>query len=162
MEKPKRKSYEKIYIDEIFVRQLASNLVLGKTTQEIAKDMNIAWDTVKRLSNRADVKALVKEIGESSVSAAKAAIKLEVSRMVKKIIDVIHKNLDEGNLEAVKIGLKVVGALEPEPIQNQASQINVILPGDKPAPREVINEENKSSGDQFHQELGGAQDEGLS
>ena len=137
---------EKVIVDELLTRQIASMLASGSTAYVIAQELDLARTTVARIANSNATRALVKEIGESSVAAAKAQIRMETAGLVKKIMAVIHQQLDEGNLDAVKVGLKVLGFNDQEQIAPGVQTLNVIMPGaDQPRTIEVESETSDES-----------------
>lgn len=129
----KKRGGLKVPINEAaLIPQVAALLALGKTTTAIAQDLNLGYNTVKRLSGLEDTKALVKDIGDSAMAVAKAVIKRRVGDSVDLACEVLKEHLDdERSLEAVKLVFKVAGALTDEPAnQNQgAGTIQVIMPG---------------------------------
>ncbi len=148
--KPKRSwggSREKVVVDELMTRQVASLLATGATSVKIAQDLGVSRNVVARIAGMDSTRALVKEIGDSAIAGAKAEIRLATAGMVRKIMDVINQNLDEGNLDAVKVGLKILGFQDNEPVNQGAATLQVIMPGaavpESPKTFEVTNNDSQ-------------------
>jgi hypothetical protein len=125
--------------ESALIPQVASLLAVGKSPTVIAQELNIGFNTVKRLATLDATKAMIKEIGDSAMSVAKALIKKRIGDSVEIACEVLTEHLkEERSLDAVKLVFKVAGALTDEPVQagtgNQTLQI--IMPGaaaEKPA-----------------------------
>lgn len=130
---------EPIVVDELLTRQMASMLLTDTPLGDIAKQLNISYTSASKLSKRSDVRDMLKEAGEQSLTAAKALIRKRASALAELAIDVLkEKLLTDRDLEAVKVTLKVLGALEPEQQQSTgATSIQVIMPSSKPEPKTI-------------------------
>ena len=120
------------------IPQVAGLLALGKTYTAIAQSLNVGFATVQYIARLDETKAMVKELGDSALTVAKATIKSSVSKNIELACEVLHEHLKkERSLDAVKLVFKVAGVLADEPTTtNQGpGTIQVILPGahvDKP------------------------------
>lgn len=120
---------EKLVIDELLTRQVASLLASGANNTQIANELQISATMVRKISAMPETKAMLKEVGESALAGAKALIRQRTAKLAEKIVDVIEAQLAEGNLDAVKIGLKVLGFSDQEQVVQGAQNLTVVLPG---------------------------------
>lgn len=118
-----------VVIDEVVTKQVAALVLTGATTREVAEQLGLGISQVRKIQNSTKFKEVLSAVGDAAVMEAKQAIRAETSRMARKIIKVINEQLDEGNLEAVKIGLKVLGLDQVEEKQQGDTNISVVLPG---------------------------------
>ena len=132
----------------VLIPQIAALLVLGKSTAQIAQQLNVGFNTVKKLATLDETKALVKEAGDSAMDVAKACIKNAIRESVELANEVLLEHLrEERSLDAVKLVYKVAGALSDEPVkQNQGNgNLTVVLPGGVVTQNEVIDVTSNSS-----------------
>lgn len=111
------------------VQAVANLICLNTSLTDIATQLSMPFTLVKRINLMKETQDLVVSRGEEIAFAAKSWIRRDMARLSKKAMRVIEDELDRGNLESAKVLLKVLGALEPEPIQAQATQINLVVPG---------------------------------
>lgn len=128
---------EKFIVDELLTRQVASLLASGSTPTQIAQVLGISRTLASKICLLPSTKSFLKEVGESSLAEAKLTIRTRVSRLANKILDVIEAKLDEGELDAVKVGLKVLGLDVAEPPSSTGTSLTVVLPGHAPAPKPI-------------------------
>lgn len=140
---PKKKwggKREPLVVDELLTRQMASLLLTDTPMSEIATQLNLSYTSASKLAKRADVRDMLKEAGEQSLAAAKSLVRKRASELANLAIDVLKEKLEEDrDLEAVKVTLKVLGALEPETqTAPGATAIQVILPSSQPTePKDI-------------------------
>lgn len=118
---------------ELAIRKIASLADTGLQPKDIAAKLKLTVHQVKRLQASDEYKALMIEVGDKYLAEAKTKWSQGMARMLDKCLRVIERNLDEGNLEAVKIAIKSLGISEAEKSTGD-STINIVLPtgvGDK-------------------------------
>lgn len=136
----------KLPVNEIAViPKIASLLACGKTRTEIAQTLNLGFNTVARLSQKDECKAIVKDIGDSYKNVAKSVAIKAVAELTELAVEGLKKALKDGNVQAIQTHFRVIGLLgvEEQKTQQGTGTIQVILPGahaEKPAV-EVSNEE---------------------
>jgi hypothetical protein len=127
--------------DALFIPQIASLLALGKTATEIARQLNLGFHTVKRISQKDECKAIVAEITTSYKETAKAVAAKAVSEMTELAVEGLKKALEEGNVQAVRTHFQVIGLLG---VEEQGSKdkgsgaLTIVMPGASVSQNEVI------------------------
>ena len=120
---------EKLEITPEIAKMVAGLHLDGQNTNEIIKAVKLSYPSVRRIMASPEFTAEIK-----------AVVRNRVARLADKMVSVLEAQLAEGNLDAVKVGFKVLSVLDPEPEARGESVVNVILPGAAPAPKDVIAE----------------------
>jgi len=128
---------EKLEITPITIRQTAMLKSVGRSAMEIAQELNISQSSVLRLLKRDDTKALIKSMETTAIQSAISVLKVELSRLLQKAVQVIERKLDEGDLDAVRVLFKGVGVESQEATKDSSQQITVIMPGAPQEPRMI-------------------------
>lgn len=104
---------------------------LGKTIQQICEKTHLGYSVVRELVKTEDAKILRKAIQESYVQAQYEVFKMESSRLWRKCLRVIDKKLEENDLNAVQLVIKVMAGdgNRPDDGKTQNNQIVVNMPG---------------------------------
>lgn len=126
----------------VLIPKVAPLLALGKTTSEIATTLNIGFQTVRRLAQKDETKQLVREITDSYKDVAKAYCAKAIAEMNELSMDGLRKALKDGNIQAIRTHLQVIGLLGTEEAAKQqqgAGTIQVILPGASVTTNEVLD-----------------------
>lgn len=126
-----------VTITEMLIRRVALLTVGGANITQIAQELSIDRSVVRKILNKDECKSIVEEIEREGMATAKAIIRSQTSQLATKIIKVINDHLDNGNLEAVKVGLKILGFNEQEQVKQNDTSITVVLPGSAVPPKEV-------------------------
>jgi hypothetical protein len=121
--------------EEMLQKQIAASLASGVALSAIAKELGINYNKAKRISNSEMVKRTMLEIAEEAVGVAKHQIKANTAHLVEGIMDTIKHHLNNKNLNAVPIALKILGFEEKEQ-KDQPSQFTIVLPGAE-APKDI-------------------------
>lgn len=74
----------------------------------------------------------LRDLEGESTAKSRSKIKVEVSKMADEIIKTLRLKIKDGSIDAVKVGLKILG-FDDEVKQTDTSQnITVVMPGYKP------------------------------
>lgn len=103
----------------------------GAPRTQIAQELGLSDKAAKRLMDSDEFKQVVQTMGDALSVEAKSKLKKGLARLVDKSLRVLEDNLDEGELEAVKLVFRGLG-LEQTDGKIQDTQINVILPNLQP------------------------------
>lgn len=119
---------------------------LGKTIMEICDKTKLSYNSVRDLTKNDDARVLRKAIQEAYVQSQYEVFKMETSRLWRKCLRVIDKKLEENDLNAVQLAIKVMAGdgSKPDDGKTQNNQIVVNMPGAvERKPRKVKSEVNK-------------------
>lgn len=144
--KPKRHGgpREKVVIDELMTRRIASLLISNTSMGDIAKQLDLPYNTARKIANGDAVRGMLKEVGEAALTEAKNQIRKGVADLVPLALEALKKNLEEDSIEAVKVVFKTAGALEKEMEKDAGiTAIQVVLPGSDSA--KLVEVENDGS-----------------
>jgi hypothetical protein len=133
-----------IYTDEVLVRQVVALALLNKTRVEMAKELNVHHATIGKIVNSDKFKELIAEVGDEALTQAKTYVRVQMGRLVTDAVNVIKKNLKEGNLEAAKVVFKTVG-LDNEENRVGETNLTVVLPGADEKPTIEVDSGQASS-----------------
>jgi DNA-binding phage protein len=138
MTEPKRGGLRPPTNDALYTTQIAGLLALGKSATEIARQLNLGYATVKRIAQRDDCKAVVREIKDSYIETAKAVASKAVADMTELAVEGLKKALKEGNINAINTHFRVIGLLGVEEVKKDTGSQNltIVMPGahvEKPA-----------------------------
>lgn len=114
--------------EEVVTRQVAALAASGASRTVIASQLGLSLYKVKAVMASDEFKQLVTDIGDEATRTAKQQIKASVGNLATEVARVLKEQLQENNLEAVKIALKVMGFDQAEE-QKGDTNIQVILPG---------------------------------
>lgn len=114
-------------VEDALATKVAILLVTGKNISQISKELGISRDRIRTLMDSDECIRGVRKLEEEGLRAAKVMIRLGVSKIAKKVLDVIEHHLDNNNLQAVAPALKILGFTENDAPQADQS-ITVILP----------------------------------
>lgn len=99
----------------------------GSSQKAIAAELNISERQVKLMLNSDEFPEVVKNLGESLSAEAKNKLRKGLAGLVDKSLKVLEANLEEGELEAVKIVFRGLG-FDQQDQKQVDTQIQVILP----------------------------------
>lgn len=117
-----------VIINEAIIAQAAALAATGATTQQIATQLGMSKYHAKKVMSYPEFKKQVKAIGDEAVNNAKQIIRSQTSDLANEVARVLKARLEENDLEAVKVALKVIGFEQEE--QNRGdTNIVVQLPG---------------------------------
>lgn len=114
--------------NEALTKQVASLMATGVPQSQIAKSLKIAVGTVKRLSETDLAKRVMLEIGEEVVHTAKVWVRANAARLKEKMIKNLEYNLEQNNLNAVPITMKILGFGEEVKDDKPANYV-IVMPG---------------------------------
>lgn len=129
---------EKIEFTDELVQKVADLASKNNSASEISKETKLSYPIVRRLMKSPEYQAEIKN-----------ALRQRLSHLVGLTVKVIQDKLEEGDLDAAKIVLKVHGALEQEPIAaaKADSQLVVVMPGAQaPITKEVVIDVSPQNG----------------
>lgn len=118
--------------EAILIPQIAAQLALGKPVTEIARALNAGYHTVKRLAGKDETKAIVNEIATGYKDVARAYCMKAIAEMNELSMEGLKKALKEGNVQAIRTHLQVVGLLNVEEARvgdKGGGSLTVVLPG---------------------------------
>lgn len=140
---------EKVVIDELLTRQVASLLIKpDSTTASIASDLNISYTLARKLVNSPAVRGMLKEVGEASLVEAKNRVRKGTADLVELSLEVLKESLEKDrSLEAVKLTFKTLGALDQQEEKDGGiTAINVVLPGSNAKESKIVEIEHEDVG----------------
>jgi orotate phosphoribosyltransferase-like protein len=107
------------YTEEL-IQKIADLAVKGNNVKDISTELKMSYPTVRKFMRSPEYQGEIRN-----------ALRQKISQLSGLMVKVLEAQLHEGNLEAVKLGLKVLGAIDADPVvANQANQgITVIMPG---------------------------------
>ena len=108
--------------------QAASMLVMGKTITEVSKELQVSFYQAKKIANLPETKGMIEEIKRTTLATIKEEIKVRTAQLADKVMRVIEQQLEEGNLDAVKVSLKILGFQDAEPPQSGTQNLTVVMP----------------------------------
>lgn len=118
-------------IDPALRGRVATLKALGKTNDQIIEETGLSKFVVQKVLRSPESQALIKAVDETFINSQLMLLKTELARLINKAVKVIEKNLDENNLEAVKVLFKGVGAEAKVESGESNQNITVIMPGVK-------------------------------
>lgn len=108
-------------------KQVAAIMLAGGNIHNASQTLGVSRRKIQNIILTDEYKAIVNQAGDEALGTAKTFLRREVSKLAHKMIEVINSKLDEGSLEAVKIGLKVMGFDNEERVEGDTN-IQVVLP----------------------------------
>lgn len=133
----------------------------GATQEEIGKELGLSRPSVAKIQEHEDVKKSLEDILTKDLLAARANICKEVSKLSLTIVEAIKAKIQEGNVEAIKVGLKILGFEGTKESSNAGSvqNLTVVLPGGSFDARDASTQRPKEDIEIKLPKLGGDQDE---
>lgn len=122
------KSGEQV-VEEAISAKVAILAVGGRKVTQIAKELDISPNRVKRILGSDDCIAHMQSIEREALSAAKSRIKVGTAELADLILDAIKTNLRDGNIQAVMPALKILGLAENDNAPAQDNKLIVVMPG---------------------------------
>jgi hypothetical protein len=119
---------EKIEVTTELAKEVAQAIIDGETLNSVIKAVNLSAPTVKKIMRSPEFTEQIKGI-----------VRNRVARLADKMVAVLEQQLNEGSLDAVKVGFKVLSVLDPEPVQTGSQTLTVVLPGASQPQKEVIS-----------------------
>lgn len=115
---------------EVLMQKIASLVAVGMHPADMAKSIGVTPQKIRYYMNQPYCRDLtLKIINESLADVIKKA-KKDMSQLVPKAIRALEKKIDdESDLKAVELVLKGVGVYKEEEKQEQATAIQIIMPG---------------------------------
>ena len=125
---PKDESRE--VLQESLLMQTAALSLVGASENEIHQKLNISRYAVRKMRNSAEFKKLVLEHGEMALSLSREAFRSKMQNLEPLAYSALKKNLEDNRMDAVKVFLQAVGALEQNKEEGaKDTSLTVILPG---------------------------------
>lgn len=134
MEQNERKRNTGPFLPEVvptLARQVAALALKGKNQSQIATEMNITRDAVRKFIKHEEAIKFLKEVEDAGKALAKAHVSKACSEMAPEIEKALRLLLKRGSAEGIKIALNVIGVLDQEQNTNKSSILQVYLPGQK-------------------------------
>ena len=120
----------KIEVTQEVTRQIATRSAMGASLRELSEEFSFSRPVINRILGSELGRAVKKEIIDSAVTGAVAAIKRELADMSDLALGALRKNLEEGSIEGVKVYFKALGIEAQETKGPEKSQsMTIIMPG---------------------------------
>lgn len=131
-------------VEENLAAKIAAMAVTGMQckaiTAALIKDGHeLTWRKVHRIMQSEEFKGFIRDYTDESLAMAKATVRSESAKLVKKAMSVLDQHLEDGNLNAVPLVFKVLGVMEPEAEKKVDGNITIVLPGAE-APKNITPE----------------------
>lgn len=117
-----------VVISDLVVKQAAAQAATGATITQIAASLGISKYHVKRIMQTPKFKAVIKDIGDEAVTNAKQVIRSKTGELAQEVSRVLKERLEDNDLEAVKVALKIIG-FDSQETERGDTNIVVQLPG---------------------------------
>lgn len=125
-------------ITDTIRKKAAALAASGKNKQEVKKQCGLSVHGMNKLYKDEEFKRLVADIGDDAIVNSKNEMKLAISRMTKKAIVALEKNLDKHSLEAVRTFLKIIGLGEGAVTDDKGGGFTLVLANQKPEPQTIV------------------------
>lgn len=110
-------------------KEVAALKLAGMSDQQIVKSTGIGRYALNKIKKSPEYKAYYNQLTEEVMEDAKAILRHGVSKLAVSALEVIKMQLEEkGNLEAVKVVMKVMGLDQAEEGKKEDTTLNIILP----------------------------------
>lgn len=119
---------EKLEVTPEMAKEAAQALIDGEGVNALVKTMNLSAPSIRKVMRSPEF-----------TDQIKAIVRNRVARLADKMVQVLEAKLGENDLEAVKLGFKVLAVTEPEQAQSQSQGITVIMPGAAQPQEKVIS-----------------------
>ena len=125
---PKGGKRTKIDVTEDLIKRIADLAVDNMSGMKMAEELKLSRGAIKTIMRKPEYQDEVRAI-----------IRTRMSSLAGLMVQVLEEQLREGSLEAVKLGLKALGAVEADTSQGsgQVQGITVIMPGAGKPEKEV-------------------------
>lgn len=122
--------------EELLYSKISVMAIAGNNVTDIAKSLNLSTYKIGRIMSTDGYKTHLKDLTEEVVSGAANTFKSQVAALAQDAIRVLKKNLDSGELEAVKLITRILGVeKQSEAVQN--SNLTVVFPDSVMPPKDV-------------------------
>jgi adenine specific DNA methylase Mod len=139
-------------IQQTLVKQIAALKLQGVSGNDIAKQLKLSRYAVQKTINSDEFKAELKQLADRAVEGALLAFKSKIESLEPLAYAALKSNLQEGQLEAVKVWARFVG-MDDKREEKADNQIQIILPGQQEVKtvvseplHEVRSDDNQNSG----------------
>lgn len=123
---------------EVLVTKIAGLIAAGAEVNSISKELGVTPQKVRYIRDLPETRDKVNELVNSVMGDIVKEAKRGLAKLLPKAIRAIDRRLEEdADLKAAELVLKGVGALKEEETNNNATSIQVIMPGGED--REIIN-----------------------
>ncbi len=139
----------KILVSEDDTRLIAARRARGLTLRELETEFSLTRPVINRVLDTPLAKQVIKDISYDIVATEIAHNRRAVAELLPKAVEVILKQLEEGNLKAAELVIRASGMMAVDQSKETAQQqtIQVILPGSM-GDRGVIDVTNIPEGEQ--------------
>lgn len=128
-------------IDDALIKQIAAIALTGANRKDISQQLGVSDHYVRRVFKDDRFKNEIKSISEDVVETAKQSLRVRMSELSNDVMKAITIQLRRKySMDAVRVAMKILGFGEEE-VQRGDTNIQLIMPGSKPA-KEVINAEH--------------------
>lgn len=110
-------------------KQVAALASLGLTPRAIGDRMGLDHHTIDAVLAKEGTKALIEEIGDDAMRAAKTSLRRSVAGLASKMVAALEYQIDKKkSVQAIALGLKILGLDTPSDA-TRPGNITVVLPG---------------------------------
>ena len=117
-----------VQITDVIIKQVAALSATGASILEISEQLHISRYHAKKITLQPEFKKIIRDIGDDAVATAKQLLRTKTGELANEVYRVIRERLEDNDLEAAKVVLKIIGFDQQEQTQGD-TQINVVLPG---------------------------------
>lgn len=130
-----------VVIDEVITKQVAALAITGANPLQISQSLSLSRYQVQKIMQSDKFKEVLKDTGDAALADARQVMRAQTASLAKEMVRVLKKQLGDDSLEAVKIGLKVLG-IEQLDDKGGDTNISVVLPSMSESKKEdvTINE----------------------
>lgn len=115
---------------EALIKRIAGMVAVGAQAVDIARALNTTVQKVRYYMGQELCKSEVNKLLDEATSDAVSKAKKQMAMLVPKAIKALEQKLDEdADLKAAEMVLKGIGALAVDDKPQQATAIQVVLPG---------------------------------
>ena len=127
---------EKIEFTDELIQRVADFAAKGNNAMDVSKEMKLSYPLIRKMMR---TPMYQEEIRRATIQ--------QLSSLMGLATKVVKQQLEEGNLDAVKIVYKAFNLLDPEPVQAQKQDtgITIVLPQGMNQLNEVIDVSNQVS-----------------
>jgi coenzyme F420-reducing hydrogenase beta subunit len=127
---------EKVEFTDELIQRVADFAAKGNNAMDVSKEMKLSYPLIRKMMR---TPMYQEEIRRATIQ--------QLSSLMGLATKVVKQQLEEGNLDAVKIVYKAFNLLDPEPVQAQKQDtgITIVLPQGMNPVHEVINVSNQVS-----------------
>lgn len=131
-------------INDANIKRVAALAIGGMSQNKISITLNVSRRQIRNIYEDERFKSIVEDIGDDAILTAKTRLRQEISKMSELMLTALRANLEKNSLEAVKIGLKVVGLDEAD--QEQPNTGLTVIMANHKDPEKVIEVKPKKLG----------------